>query len=119
MGWEDDDKLEEAAGLRGGGVHVPKWVWIVGIILAFAIIGAIMGVRGGSKGSSNMRTLDGNDPASGQIINSINGFDSPQGIKAVCNFQHGQSVKVIDESGGKVQVEGSGCRGWVSKSFLK
>lgn len=128
MGWDDDDKLERAAGLRG----VPRWVWIAGAIVALIIIGAIM--RGGGSGGSSSsatttpttekeieitRKLNSYDIATGQIIDPINGFDSSTGIKKVCSYSHGQTVKILDTSRERVKVEGRGCVGWLSKAFLE
>lgn len=127
MGWDDDDKLERAAGLRG----VPRWVWIAGAIVALVIIGAIM--RGGSGGSRSSTTetaatpkeieitrkLNSYDIATGQVIDPINGFDSSTGIKKVCSYSHGQTVKILDTSSERVKVEGRGCVGWLSKSFVE
>ncbi len=114
MSWQD----EQDAGLNQG---VPKWVWIVGVVVVLMIVGAIMksGGGGNGKGSGKTATLDGYDPASKTTIDPINGFDSAGGITRVCSYSSGQTVKVLDSSGGRTKVDGGGCVGWLSSDFVK
>ena len=129
MSWQDKD--EQDAGLNRG---LPKWVLIVGVVIALIIVGAIVKNCRGNKGSGSSRsttldkpnapsdkiaTLNGFDPVSKTTINPINGFDSASGNKKVCSYSSGQSVKVLDSSGGRTKVDGGGCIGWLSSDFVK
>ena len=55
MSWQDKD--EQDAGLNRG---LPKWVLIVGVVIALIIVGAIVKNCRGNKGSGSSRstTLD-------------------------------------------------------------
>lgn len=100
---------------------VPKWVWVVGVLLILGVIGAIFGggAGGSSSGSSGSPGTVDASALKGLNMDTVTVFDSPDGIRKVCSLSGGARVQTFEVRSERVRIESGSCEGWVPKDFIK
>lgn len=140
MGWREEAEARhkerkdlEESGLSGGPSlpKLPKWAWVAIILGVIAFVGTILEVLDSSPSKPKTRApqggsgfgshnLSGGDPASGTVIDPINGFSSRDGGTPKCKYRHGDRVIVEETGPDRWRIEdAAGCESWVSKDFIK
>jgi hypothetical protein len=64
-------------------------------------------------------TMNGNDPASGTVIDPINVWNDYQTrARVVTQAHHGQSVDILEQTPTAYRIRVNGVVGWVGRDFV-